>query len=297
MKYIHPLRLWNNLKSWVSSWKYWLIPDAIFYRKEFKAQHGVELYLDHPVTIDEKMQWIKLYDRKRIYHVMADKVAAKQYIAERIGDEFNIPLYGAWHKFEDIDFNQLPQSFVLKCNHDNGSWILVEDKSKLDYEKAKARLNNALKHDYYHCGHKEWVYKDIPPMILAEEYLQDGKIEYQVFCQNEKPMLFLVRSDLGGAKNGYAVCYSIDWQKLDYRVKKYPDVNLPKPVNYEKMLRFAEILAKNTLHLRVDFYEMSDGRLCVGELTFYSAGGNFGNFTEEARQYFTDTLEIPQSGK
>ena len=293
MKYIHPLRWLNKCKDFANSLQYWVIPDKVFLGWEYKRRHGKTMHLDPPVTINEKMQWIKLYDRKPIYHKMIDKIAAKEYIAEKVGDEYNIPLLGTWSRFEDIDFDQLPRSFVLKCNHDNSSWILVHDKSQLDKEKAKDKLNEALHHDFYHCGYKEWGYKGIKPMIMAEEFLQEDKLECQVFCNNGQPVLFLVRSDLGDAKDGFAVCYSTDWKKLDYRVKKYPDVNLPKPVNYEKMLDLAHKLAKDTLHVRVDFYEMSDGRLFVGEMTFYSHGGDFSNFTEEGCKFFTDTLKLP----
>lgn len=293
MNYLHPRKWWRNFTYFLSNLKYWVIPDNIFIRCEYRKRNGKKLHLDNPVTIDEKLQWIKLYDRKPIYHQMIDKVAAKEFIAERVGNEYNIPLLGTWSRFEDIDFDRLPQSFVLKCNHDSGSWVLVHDKATLNYEAAKYRLNTALQRDFYHRGYKEWGYKGIKPMILAETFLPNDKLEYQIFCHNEKPVLFLVRSDLAESKNGFAVCYSIDWKKLDYRVKKYPDVDLPKPVNYDKMLQFAQILAKNTLHLRVDFYELGDGSLYLGELTFYSNEGDFSKFTEEGREYLSQTLTLP----
>lgn len=300
MKIIHPKRWLRAVIGFPVSvknvFKYYLIPDKLYLLWEYKSEHGEKLNLCNPQSIDEKMQWIKLYDRKPIYHTMIDKIRAKEFVANMVGCEYVIPLLGQWKKFEDINFEELPNSFVLKCNHDSGSCVVVSEKEKMNKVWAYYKLNGALKRDYYHYEHKQWGYKDIPAMILAEEYLEGEKLEYQVFCQNEVPMLFLVRSDLGdNADNGFAICYSVDWQKKDYRIKEYPNIHLPKPKNYDKMLQIAKVLSKNTLHLRVDFYEMADGRLFVGELTFYSHGGNFCNFNEQGKRLFSETLHLPMN--
>jgi hypothetical protein len=225
---------------------------------------------------------------------MIDKIAAKQFVASLIGEQYIVPLLGAWSRFEDIDFNILPNAFVLKCNHDSGSYVIVPDKNQIDLENAKFRLNNALKNDYYHTLHKQWGYKDITPMILAEPLLPDNRLEIQVFCNNGAPVFFLVRSDLGGNElSGFAVCYSIDWRKRNYRIDQFPDVDVPRPRNYDKIIQFSRLLSKDTLHLRVDFYELENGDLFIGELTFYSHGGYFCNFNDEGRRVLSDTLMLP----
>lgn len=290
---IHPRKWLNSVKRIPQFFWYWVVPDSIVLRWEFKKEHHKRLRLSNPQTIDEKLQWIKLHDRKPIYHTMIDKIASKQFISNKIGAGYTIPLLGAWTRFEDIDFKSLPDSFVLKCNHDSNSYVIVKDKQKLNFNKAKNRLSNAVSRDYYHFEHKQWGYKDIPPMILAEEYLFGNMIEYQVFCNNSVPIFFLVRNDLGENNGGYCVCYSMDWKKKDYYVKNYPDVDIPKPKNFEKMVSFARVLSQDTLHLRVDYYETDDGKLYVGELTFYSHGGNFCNFTEEAKHLLSETLSLP----
>ena len=296
MKYIHPKKIINKIKNLPNYLWYWGVPDKIVLQREFAKEHNRRLNLKDPRTIDEKIQWIKLYDRKPIYHTMIDKIAAKTFVSERIGSDYVIPLLGSWTSFEEINFDELPESFVLKCNHDSGSYVIVPDKNTLDKQAAKYRLNNALSRDYYHFEHKQWGYKDIPPMILAETYIMEDRLEYQVFCNNENPVFFLVRSDLGaGESGGFCVCYSLDWEKVDYRVDKYPEIDIPKPVNFQKMIEFAKILSKGTLHLRVDFYETSRGDLFVGELTFYSHGGNFCNFTDEACQLLNKTLLLPNT--
>lgn len=294
MKLIHPKKILNKIKSIPYYIKYWVIPDRIILQREFIKEHKRKLNLREPKTIDEKIQWIKLYDRKPIYHTMIDKISAKSFISEKIGPEHVIPLLGTWKNFDEIIFDELPQSFVLKCNHDSGSYVIVPDKDTLDKQAAKYRLNNALSRDYYHYEHKQWGYKDIPPRILAEKYITEDSVEYQVFCNNEVPIFFLVRSDLGeGEGQGFCVCYSLNWEKLDYRIDKYPEIDIPKPLNFQKMLDYAKILSKGTLHLRVDFFETKSGNLYVGELTFYSHGGNFCNFTDEACNLLNDTLHLP----
>ena len=261
---------------------------------KFRKDHNIKLDLRNPTTIDEKLQWIKLYDRKQIYHTMIDKIASRDFITTELRtDQYNIPIYGYWSHFEDIDFLSLPEQFVLKCNHDSGSWIICKDKKHLDYAAAKKKLEKALRVNYYHYQNKQWGYDHIQPYILAEKYLDKEKIEYQVFCNNGIPLFFLVRTDLGDKKGeGYNICYSLDWEKKDYRLNNYPDVELDRPIHLDEMLHISKILSKNTLHLRVDFYE-TDGQLYIGELTFYSNGGDFHNFSEQGKRALSDTLHLP----
>ena len=294
MKYFHPKKYWRLLKEKLERFfLYYLLPDKVYLKMKFKQVHGTELNLDNPQTIDEKLQWIKLNDRKPIYHTMIDKIASKSFIEQRLGTtEYTIPLLGTWEKYEDIDFSTLPNEFVLKCNHDSYSWIIVRDKSKLDHTAAKEKLSKALKVNYYHEENKQWGYDGIKPMIMAEHYLAGEKLEYQCFCNNGEPQFFLVRSDLGDSKGGFNVCYDLNWNRLDYRIDKYLNINLLPPPYLRRMIEISKVLAKDTLHLRVDFYGMENA-LYMGELTFYSNGGDFHNFSEEGKKALTETLVLP----
>ena len=293
MRYFHPKRYYRLIKEALRSFfLYYLLPDRWYLQLKYRQVHGEKLNLKKPQTIDEKLQWIKLYDRKPIYHTMIDKIAAKKWIEEQIGtDEYTIPLLGQWESFDEIDFEGLPKQFVLKCNHDSASWILVRDKYQLDVERARERLTNALRCNYYRGENKQWGYDTIKPMILAEEYLTEDKFEYQVFCNNGDPQFILVRSDLGDAKGGFNVCYDLDWKRLDYRVDRYEVSLLPPPYLLD-LIRIAKILSRNTLHLRVDFYGMKEN-FRIGELTFYSNGGDFHNFSEEGKRALSKALTLP----
>jgi len=171
---------------------YYLVPDKLYLIYKYKKTHGVKPDLDQPESIDEKLQWIKLHDRKPIYHKMIDKVAAKDFVEQRLGtDEFTIPLLGCWKSFDDIDFSTLPEQFVLKCNHDSYSWIICKNKNELDKVAARNKLTEALKRNYYRGSNKQWGYDKIDRMIMAEQYLDKEKLEYQVFVIMENRYSFL----------------------------------------------------------------------------------------------------------
>ena len=294
MRYIHPRR-WTRviLRSARDFFVYYVVPDKLYLKAKYRQVHGVKLNLYDPKTIDEKIQWIKLYDRKPFYHNMIDKIASKDYIEKILGtNEYTVPLLGQWKHFDEIDFSTLPMQFVLKCNHDSGSWIICKNKNTFDKVSARRKLEKALRTNYYKASNKQWGYDKIERKILAEKYLDKDKIEYQVFCNNARPVFFLVRNDIGESLDGYNVCYSLDWIKKDYRNKKFPNIEVPKPNNLKKMLEISKALSKDTLHLRVDFYEM-EGKIYVGELTFYSNGGDFCNFSNEGKKVLTETLQLP----
>lgn len=285
--------MWRLIRQkFYDFWWYYMLPDKLYLEIEYRKIHRQKLNLETPQTIDEKLQWIKLYDRKPIYHTMIDKIEAKSFIESTLGtNKYTVPLLGKWKSFDEIDFSCLPNQFVLKCNHDSFSWIIVRDKSTLDKDAARQKLMVALNRNYYHTMNKQWGYDNITPMIMAEELLPDNKIEYQIFCNNGIPQFFLVRNDLGDSNGGFDMCYSLNWEKLDYRVKKY-DINVPKPLYASEMIAVAAQLAKNTLHLRVDFYGLEE-KFYIGELTFYSNGGDFHNFSELGKAALTRTLTLP----
>lgn len=299
MKHLHPRRFLNSIRRFPKKTKefilFYALPDKAYLKYQFYLDHRGGLNLKHPNTIDEKIQWIKLYDRKEIYHTMIDKIAAKSFVSAKLGtNQYTIPLLGRWKKFDDIDFSSLPLPFIIKCNHDSGSWTIVKNLKDFNIDLCRHKTEWALSRDFYHYYNRQWGYKDISPEILAEPFLEgQEKIEYQLFCNNGRPIFFLVRKDLGeNESHGWNVCYSVDWHKVKYRDDSSETVFLEKPVNYDTMISIATKLSEDTLHLRVDFFEV-DGNLYVGELTFYSHGGDFCNFNKEGISILSETLTLP----
>ena len=251
------------------------IPDEEFLKRKFKLVMGKELDLENPKTFNEKLQWLKLYDRKPEYTMMADKYAVRKYIAEKLGKEYLIPLLGVWDNTDDIDFDKLPDKFVLKCNHNSGLGMCIcKDKSTLNIKKVKRFLKRGLKQNYYLLG-REWPYKNIKHKIIAEQYMDDGKgvlTDYKFMCFNGRAEYCFVCKDRNEKGKARIIVYDRNWNKVTMgRGKIYDDV-IESPVNLKKMLEFADILSKNIPFVRIDFYEIN-GRLYFGEITFFPGSG------------------------
>ena len=252
----------------------WL-PDKPFLHVLYWARLGKRLNLKNPQTFNEKMQWLKLYNRKPEYTRMVDKYEAKRYIAEKIGAEYVIPTLGVWDRFEDIDFEALPDRFVLKCTHDSGGLVVVRDKKNLDMAAAKQKIEKSLKTNYYFHG-REWPYKNVSPRIIAESYIEDmatGDLrDYKWYCFHGVPKLMAIFC--GRAIGATTVDYfdlSLNAMDLTWGYKK-ASVAPKKPETFEEMKKLAAVLSKEIPCLRVDFYEV-DGHAYVGELTFFDGSG------------------------
>lgn len=251
-----------------------LMPDRLYlslmYYKHFHAFPDFQ----NPQTFNEKLQWLKLYDRRPEYTIMVDKYAVKMYVANKIGKEYIIPTLGVWDSFDEIDFDKLPDQFVLKCTHDSHSVIICKDRSKFDIDTARTRINSGLKRNFFYYG-REWPYKNVPPRIIAEKYMEDAKVrelrDYKIYTFNGKAKFCMINTDRGTDTRADYFDESYNW--LDF-TWGYPhaDVKPEKPANYEKMFELAEKLAKGTATLRVDFYEVN-GQIYFGELTFFDASG------------------------
>ena len=167
----------RNLLNWM--------PDKMYIEMLYKVRMGRKLNLDNPQTFNEKLQWLKLYDRKPEYTTMVDKAAVKDYVADKIGSEYIIPTLGVWEHFDDIDFDQLPNQFVLKCNHDSGGLVICKDKASLDMEAAREKIESSLKRNFYYHS-REWPYKNVKPCIIAEKYMVDESgtelKDYKFYC-------------------------------------------------------------------------------------------------------------------
>lgn len=258
-----------------------LIPDSIFLKCSFHERMGYKLDLKNPQTFNEKLQWLKLYDRKPIYTLMVDKYAVKQYVAKIIGDEYIIPTIGMWDKFDDIDFASLPNQFVLKCTHDSGGIVICTDKNKLNIQQTKEKINRSLSTNYYLLG-RERCYKNVKPRIIAEQYMVDESgyelKDYKFFCFNGKVKCFKIDYDRQISHS--ANYYDTNMQLLPFGEEVFPpnksrDIDIPKGIN--DMILFAERLSQNAPFLRTDFYYVNN-KIYFGELTFYPASG-FGKFT------------------
>lgn len=273
------------------------LPDDEYLARLFRAIMGRPINLENPQTFNEKLQWLKLYDRKPEYTMMVDKYRVREYIAKTIGEEYLIPLLGVWEDPEDIDFGALPNQFVLKCNHNSGLGMCIcKDKTKLDIEKVKRELRKGLAQDYYLTG-REWCYKNVVRCVIAEDFIQDrhGKLDdYKLMCFNGKVRCSFVCSDRFSPKGLHVTFFDRDWNVMPFE-RHYPSVKegFAKPLQYEKMVELAEKLSQGIPFVRVDFYEV-DGKIYFGELTFYPGSG-FEEFTPEEWDYkLGEWIELPK---
>ena len=262
------------------------IPDETYLKIVYRGQMSKRLNLNPPITFNEKLQWLKLHDRKHIYHKLVDKAEVKKYISRKIGEEYIIPTIGIWETVEEIPFDKLPSRFVIKCTHDSGSVIICEDKSKFDINSAKKKLNYHLKKSTYWFG-REWPYKGLKPRVIVEELIGDGVkplADYKVLCFNGVPKLVEVHLNRGTASHTQDF-YDIDWNRTEIEQTCEPMANTPilPPGCLEQMLELSELLSKEFIHIRVDWYTVDD-RLYFGELTFYDGSG-FAEFVDDKWDY------------
>lgn len=252
------------------------VPDKIYLKYLFKKRLGKKLNLKNPVTYNEKLQWLKLYDRKLEYCKMVDKYEVKDYVKSLIGEQYIIPTLGLWKTFEEIDFSKLPNKFVLKCTHDSGGLVICQNKDDLDLNEAKKKINKCLKNNFYYHS-REWPYKFVEPRIIAEPYIEDVKDkelrDYKFFCFSGEPKYLFIATGRNAATETCFDFFDMDFNHLDIKnghpcAKETPH----KPEKFEEMKRLAAILSKDIPHVRVDFYEVN-GKVLFGELTFYHWGG------------------------
>lgn len=256
-------------------WPFYLVSDEFYLKRFFKAHQGYKLNLDNPKTYNEKLQWLKLHDRKDIYTILSDKYLVRNYVKEKIGEQYLLPLLGVWENTGEIDFNNLPEQFVLKCNHDSGSVAICKDKNSFCAKKELKKLSKAVKKNYYWKS-REYNYYHIERKIIAEKYIADEGTEeltdYKLFCFNGK--VCFTQIDTGRFSNHIRNFYDENWKfiNVSYGCKNDPNNIMPVPECYEEMKRLAEILSEGMPHVRVDFY-YTNGHIYFGELTFHHGGG------------------------
>ena len=265
----------RGLANWISD-KFMV---KILYRDVF----GRKLNLDSPKTFNEKMQWLKLYNRKDIYTSYVDKFAVKDIVAKKIGKEYIIPTLKVYDSIDEISLSDLPNQFVLKCTHDSGTVVICSNKKELNVKESKDKLKKRMSENYFYRL-REWPYKNVKPRIIAEEFINDGKEgqlkDYKFFCFNGR--VKFLKIDFDRFSNHRANYYDLNMKLLPFgEVDFMPDRNHieKKPQNFEKMLELAEVLSEGLPFIRVDFYNV-DGKIYFGELTFFPASG-LGKFTDE----------------
>ncbi len=252
------------------------IPDKLCLKILYRIHFHQKLNLEQPRTFNEKLQYLKLYDRKAIYQKMVDKYEAKGLVASIIGNQYIIPTYGVYDSFDEIDFAELPNQFVMKCTHNSNGLIICKDKSKLDIDKARKKFSKLLKRNYYWSG-REWPYKNIKPRIIIEKLLQepdqDDLRDFKLMCFNSKVKASFVCSNRYSEDGLKVTFYDTNWQRLPFE-RHYPAdfLEMEKPKSYDEMVELAERLSERIPFVRIDFYEI-EGRPYFGEITFYPGSG------------------------
>ena len=272
-----------------------IVPDKLYIQIKYFYRFHRFPNLKNPQTFNEKLQWLKLYDRKPIYTTMADKYEAKKYVASIIGEEYIIPTLGIWDKFEDIDFDSLPNQFVLKCTHDSGGLVICKDKNTFDKEKAQKIIVDSMNTNYFYHS-REWPYKDIKPRIIAEKYMEDESgdlTDYKFFSFDGVTKALYVATDRQSQEETKFDFFDDKFNHLDL-INSHPNSikTISKPKQFNNMIDLANKLSKGYPHIRVDFYEINN-KVYFGELTFYHMSG-FQPFKPEKWDYiFGEWLRLP----
>ena len=249
----------------------------VILKRMYKKRTGKKLNLENPVTFNEKIQWSKLYDVTPLKTQLADKYLVREWVKEKIGEEYLIPLLGVWDKFDDIDFDKLPDQFVLKANHGSGWNIIVTDKKQFNRVEAKKKFDRWLNTNFAYLT-LEMQYEDIKPKIIAEKYIvneNNDLPDYKFFCFDGKVFCLYTRINYTfDHSKGQLGFFDRDYKLMPYHRGEYAPIKeqLPKPKNFEKMVELAEILSKGFKHVRVDFYNLN-GKIFFGEMTFTTASG------------------------
>lgn len=299
----------NTMKRWAKNpWQIgkslarrgWLknLPDQVYLSIMYRAYIGKKMNWKNPRTFNEKLQWLKIYDRNPLYSKMVDKFEVKQFAAERIGSQHIVPsLGGPWESFEEIDFDALPEQFVLKTTHDSGGVWICKDKQNLDKQSVKDFLTKHLQHNYYLNG-REWPYKNVKPRIFAETFLSemedDDLRDYKFFCFDGVPKLMFVASQRQSTNQETKFdFFDMDFNHLPI-INGHPNSEQPviRPENFERMKELAAILSVGIPHLRVDFYEC-DSQLYLGELTFSHWSGFIPFEPEEWDERLGSWINLP----
>ncbi len=273
-----------------------LIPDSIYVPFKYRKAFGRWPDLKNPRTFNEKLTWLKLNDHNPLYTRMVDKYEAKRYVADIIGEEYIVPTYGVWDRAEDIDFDSLPDKFVLKATHDSGRVIICRDKSTLDKNNAIREMRKSLRRNFYAVT-REWPYKNVKPRIIAEKLLEvtdGGEIaDYKVHNFNGVPKVILVCRDRFRETGLTEDFFDTEWKHISVRRPGHPNAPVleDKPAKLSKMLELSEKLSNGYPFMRTDFYCV-DGKVYFGEITLYPASASVPFIPQTFDELFGAELNI-----
>lgn len=270
----HPQQIISSILMKYGGW----IPDALYLRIQYRILMGKSLNLRNPKTFTEKIQWLKLNHRTSEMTMMVDKYSVKDFVAKKIGSQYVIPTLGVWESIESVDWESLPNQFVLKTTHGGGGTgvVIVKDKKNVTHYETLERLRWSFNDEGY-TRNREWPYKNVHRRIIAEELIgipgTQDLLDYKFFCFDGEPLFFKV--DFGRFSEHHANYYDLDWKQLPFGELKYPpkkDFNLLPPKKFNQMIEIARILSKGQKFIRVDLYNVA-GKIYFGEMTFYPASG------------------------
>ena len=278
--------------------------DEKYIMDKYEKKLGNGFDIDNPRSFTEKLQWLKLHDRKPIYSVMVDKVLAKEYVSSAVGPQYVIPTLKVWNSAREMDFSELPEQFVLKCNHNSGrGMVICKDKSALDEKEIRKKIKKALKRREY-LVNREWPYKNVVPKVFAEQLVSDssvpegqtdGLIDYKFYCFNGKPQFLYIgfANIVNNIKHDYLSFYNLDFTPADFGRHDHPRIpfEVKKPDNFDEMIRIAEKLAQGTRFVRVDLYNLG-GEIKFSEFTFFPGGGMARFDPEEAEIRIGEMIRI-----
>lgn len=265
-------------------------------RRLYYCGTGRKLDLSDPRTFNEKMQWLKLYGGSPLRTRLIDKVEAREWVADKVGEKYIVPLLGVWDRFDDIDFGALPDRFALKCNHGAGYNIIVHDKSKLDLADVKRKVDAWMGENYAYGHMMELQYEDIAPKVFAEQYMENagGDIyDYKIYCYGGEPLYTQFLCDRAtGLRMAY---FDNDWNKQTFRYSQHALIaeNIERPENFDEMLDVARALSEGWPFVRVDLYRLDDGTIKFGEMTFIPAGGMIDWVPANADLMLGEPIELP----
>lgn len=272
------------------------LPDRLFIKYQFHYAFGYPLNLKHPRTFNEKLNWMKLYDRNPLYTTLVDKYAVKKWVANRIGDRYIIPTIKVYNRVDEIDLDELPNQFVLKCTHDSGSVVVCQDKENFDFDSAKMVLQKGLNTNFY-LKHREWPYKNVPHRIIAEEYMEDignsSLPDYKFFCFDGEPKFMFVATERSNPNEET----KFDFFDMEYHhlscTNGHPNARVMpvKPKHFEEMKRLARELSAGLKHVRVDLYEVGE-TVYFGEMTMFHWGGEMKFNPEDFDVSFGEYLRV-----
>lgn len=272
-----------------------IMPDKLQIMCYYRLEMGKKLDLHNPRTMNEKLQWLKLYNRNEEYKELVNKIAVKEIVAKKIGSKYVVPLLGEWNHFDEIDFDSLPEQFVLKTNHSGGNTgvVIVPNKKELNKDEVKLKLESSLKDDVYK-SYREWPYKGMQKKIFAEEYLGTDLVDYKFYCFNGKVdcVLLCIDRQIGAPKFYF---FDRDWNLCRYnkRGKEAPEgFTLPKPEGIDEMFRLASEMSIGFPFVRMDFFDVN-GRIYFGEYTFFPASGYDYNRLPESDLFFGNKIILP----